>query len=553
LLKRFKTLSIKIQIMVFFLIILALAFTALSLLSLQLEKKQIIAMTEVQMQDSARDVIEKASILRASVDSREYERKLAYNLSQQRSEYLARGYRLNQYIVSPSGQVQNYGNMPKLPLDAEQQSQIIKQKRGFMHIRSNHKAYALAYDYNLENQTSVILVLPESDYLKPVNNLRNSILLLSLFIMLAAALIILPLVKYLTRPIHALAEAAGEVEAGVLRAHSFPEGTAREITALAGSFGNMIKTIKDFVSNQKDVVLQLNQTSEELSQSSIEVKEESISISKQLEQINLEVNEQINSMDRIRSSVDNLQQSTLIINNMNQLSVNISQQIFDQSKAGRNSMAKVTQQIDGVYDSTMMTQTALQKLNQRVEEIAAFNASVEAIATQIKLLSLNATIEAARAGTAGRTFSIVAHEISKLSQDTYRFSQETANIISFMSEDFIALKSSFQTVFNEVEASSALITDSGDIFQSIYDKTTDNRQAINDVADECKTITEQINQLAAEERNIYDNSLQVSRSIPDMLNSALHQTQSTDHTLKISWQLVDLAGRLKALLASVNA
>jgi len=551
--KKFQNLSIKAQMISTFIFVLLIALSCLLLMTLQLQKKQIVSMTTIQLQDSTRDVIEKASILRSTVDSREYNRKLAYYLGKQRAEYLTRGYHLNQFIITPSGNVQAFGNMPQAPLKPSQRVQIFKQKNGIMYTNYKKIDYALAYEYNLENQTAVLLVLPAADYLRPVNALKNSILLLSLFAMLAAVLIILQMVKYLTRPLYVLAEAAQEIESGVLRSHSFPRNMARELTTLSSSFANMISTIKKFVTNLKDVVLQLNQTSLELSQSSLEAKGDSIGISTQLEEINQQVNEQMNSMDRIRGSVDQLLQSTMIINRLNQLSVNIGQQICDQSNAGRNAMEKVTQQISGVYDSTLTTQTALQKLNQRVEQVAAFNASVEAIAKQIKLLALNATIEAARAGQAGQTFGVVAGEVSKLSQDTYSFSQETANIIKLMMEDFIDLKYRFQAVFNEVESSSGLISTSGDIFRNIYDKTNENNKAIHDVDHECQAISEQIKQLAGEERKIYDNSRLVSTSIPTMLYCAVHQNQTADHTLQNSLYLESLAGRLKELMVSVSA
>ncbi len=550
--KRFKTLSIKAQIISAFILILVVAFSCLLLLTLQLQQKQIISMTTIQLQDSTRDVVEKASILRATVDSRQYESKFGYYLAKQRAAYLSRGYHLSQFIISRSGNVQVFGDMRKIPLGSQEIAQIFKQKQGIIYANYDHEDYALAYEYNLEDQTAVLMALPAADYLRPVNSLKNSILLLSLFAMLAAVLIVMRMVKYLTRPIHVLAEAAGEVESGVLRVHSFPQDMAHELTTLASIFTNMLGTIKKFVTNLTEVVLELNQTSQELSQSSLEVKGDSISTSGRLEEINQQVNEQMNSMDRIRGSVDSLLQSTLIINRMNQLSVNISRNVCEQSHAGRSSMEKVTQQITGVYNSTVDTQTALQKLNQRVEEIAAFNASMEAIAKQIKLLALNATIEAARAGEAGKSFEIVAYEVSKLSQDTYRFSQETASIIKLMQEDYIALKSSFQTVFNEVESSSSLIRISGDIFQNIYDKTKDNSQSINDVVHECQVISEQIKQLAVEERKIYDNSLLVRNTIPAMLNSAVHQTQNTELALQSSLHLASLASRLKELLGSLH-
>lgn len=238
-------------------------------MTLQIQKKQIISLTTMQLQDSTRDVIEKASILRSTVDSREYNSKLAYYLGKQRAEYLTRGYNLNQFIITPQSNVQTFGKMPQAPLEASQLAQIIKQKHGIMYTSYKNINYALAYEYNLENQTAVLLVLPAADYLQPVKSLKNSILLLSIIIMLVTVVIVLQMVKYLIRPLHVLAEAAQELESGVLRLHSFPRSMARELTTLSSSFENMISTIMKFITNLKEGVLQLNQTSLELSQNSL--------------------------------------------------------------------------------------------------------------------------------------------------------------------------------------------------------------------------------------------------------------------------------------------
>lgn len=547
-LKKFQRLPIKYQISSVFFLILLVVLSGFSILTLQVQKKQILSITTVQMQESAQDVVEKASILRSTVDSREYEDKMVYYLSKQRSEYAGRGYHLSQFVISPSGRVQAFGEMKKVPLNAEQQTCIFKQKHGVISSRG----YAIAYEYNLENQTAVLLVLPAADYLRPVVVLQKSILMLGIITISFSLLIILLISLYITRPILLLAKAAEEVEAGVLKSKSFSMDMAGELALLARSFESMIATLKKFVSGLKTVVLQLNQASQELSVNSCQVKDESTAISIQLENINRQVSEQMDSMERIRDSVEHLQESTAVINNMNQLTINISRQICDQSCKGRNSMEELNQQIAGVHESTEVTKAALQHLSRRVEEIAAFNTSVESIARQIKLVAFNAAIEAARAGKAGDSFSVVADEVSKLSQETYRFSQETGKIIRIMLQDFAELKTDFQCVFEKVETSAELTQFSAEIFASIYDKTKENNQAIIDVNHQSQVIAEEINQLAAEERKIYDNSMLVSSSIPLMLNSAVNQTQSTDYNMQNSLLLVELADQLKELVRTFD-
>lgn len=85
---------------------------------------------------------------------------------------------------------------------------------------------------------------------------------------------------------------------------------------------------------------------------------------------------------------------------------------------------------DNVQTVSMETANATQFINEmteaakNMEEIVAL---INAISSQINLLSLNAAIEAARAGDAGRGFSVVADEVKKLANQT---NQSTDKIVS---------------------------------------------------------------------------------------------------------------------------
>ena len=61
--------------------------------------------------------------------------------------------------------------------------------------------------------------------------------------------------------------------------------------------------------------------------------------------------------------------------------------------------------------------------------------SVNRITNQTKILGLNANIEAARAGNQGKSFSVVASEIEKLSNTTSSFAREISNLLESLSNE----------------------------------------------------------------------------------------------------------------------
>jgi methyl-accepting chemotaxis protein len=112
------------------------------------------------------------------------------------------------------------------------------------------------------------------------------------------------------------------------------------------------------------------------------------------------------------------------------------------------------------------TKEALEKAIEHskvVERINILSQAIMQITDQTSLLALNASIEAARAGEAGKGFSVVADEISKLSEASKKTVIEIQNITKQVSEAVVNLS------FHSNELLSFMSTDVNNDYQTLIE------------------------------------------------------------------------------------
>jgi methyl-accepting chemotaxis protein len=104
--------------------------------------------------------------------------------------------------------------------------------------------------------------------------------------------------------------------------------------------------------------------------------------------------------------------------------------ILHLSNEGKNEAEAATQNIGVIMSGIEHLTERINLLYAETEKIPTIVDTINSIAEKTALLALNAAIEAARAGEAGRGFTIVAQEVTKLSEMSRTQAEEINKIIS---------------------------------------------------------------------------------------------------------------------------
>jgi len=242
--------------------------------------------------------------------------------------------------------------------------------------------------------------------------------------------------------------------------------------------------------------------------------DEGTATAKELDNVGNEVNEGmdelVSAMEEIAVVARNMQQVLVKIQERSDESANADDQattevnsgkkVFSDTREGIQSLERITDDFAGTMD-------ALKRRSGNVKETIKV---IDEVMDQTRLLALNASIIAAQAGTHGRSFAVVADEISKLSRD--------------------------------VEGSTGAIREAMDHFEGdielVMEGTKHIQDAVNSAVDNTGKVEEVLNRI--------DESFRLSRDISIAIrDETVKQADAAVSVVDTAVSLNEMATRLK--------
>ena len=314
-------------------------------------------------------------------------------------------------------------------------------------------------------------------------------------------------------------------------------GVAEKANKLAekdGEIGQLVRTFQESITSFSQVVLGIKKATKELGEVSEDFKHIFKSMTTSLDQTEQAVTTITdNTISQADHTVDMKEKIDAISRTIDEIAENVSMlaQSAEHMKESNKAAEAIMEELvniskeSGIAIENVRQQTDL--TNQSAQEIRTATEIIAGISNQTNLLALNASIEAARAGEHGRGFAVVAAEIGTLAKNS---ADSVAHITELITEINNLVEDAVRQAGNsaqDISGSAELIHTAVDTFDTIFKNIQETSALIGNVVDKINQVDQVATNVAAisEEQAASSDEILASES---MLQQAKNISKNSD-------------------------
>ena len=330
-----------------------------------------------------------------------------------------------------------------------------------------------------------IVTDPHKDFMKDINNLSNSILIMTVIVLIISLIAVICISKAISADIEEVSDVItelGTLDITQTAALSVYEGRKDEVGVIA----NATKTLSEAVG---DTIRSLRKLSGNLQEGSGKLKENSITTLDTIGQVDVAVHGIAKSATSQSMETRNATESVKEIGMMVEETKGKAKMLKDASRSMQDSSVKagdILKELGEVNEKTKIAVDAMYEqttqTSHSADQIAKASELIASIATQTNLLSLNASIEAARAGDAGKGFAVVAGEIGSLASQTADTTKEINDIIQQLIDNSKRSTEAMDEVRNIIDKQNEYVQQTKTIFGSVEGEIVNSLESIDEIS-----------------------------------------------------------------------
>ena len=238
--------------------------------------------------------------------------------------------------------------------------------------------------------------------------------------------------------------------------------------------GAVSDAINYLSSETAKTLAQVNHVSLRVNDSSTQVKQQSgavIELAKQgrsaTEEIVLELNGAVESMNQVAKFTELTNQSATVA--------------MEKTDNALTAVTDTVSSINKIRDIIGEIEKRIKRLGERSQEISVATSLINDLAERTHILALNSGMQAAQAGEAGKGFMVVANEVQRLAENSREATAEIAGLVKNIQVDTSDTIMTMNSVISQVVEGTQLAELAGDRMQETQNITNELVSSVNEI------------------------------------------------------------------------
>jgi len=402
----------------------------------------------------------------------------------------------------------------------------------------------LSYLENVDNTNWVLAsYVPEEEVIGALKEPQVFVNIAAVICIILLAVVMERVIHIIIRPIKKLTGTIEQITQGDFTVNVEAKGND-EVAVMSKSMQKFIETMRGFISEVSQMSGRLNGQAEKSSKVSETLYNSARTQSSSMQDLNTTVDELAKSVSEVAENATTLALVVSEADTMGQQASRKMQDTVQVSEIGRKDMVQINDAMKDVENSIHSLETVVEEVDESTIKINEIITLIGEIASQTNLLSLNAAIEAARAGESGKGFAVVADEIRKLAETSAGAVQNISDLINNISNLVSSTAVKTKESVKSIQTSSDLVDKTSDTFNTIYAAVNETNDLVHQMIEKVKNVDQVAASVAAITEEQSAGAQEILATSEDLLEHARQVTSNSEIVGKDALELAVAAENL---------